>query len=488
VRPVFRSRVFLVVAAAGVVVTAACFVLRAGGGANESPLYTVRRQALEVVVNALGELDSEKAVTIASELREEAKIVGLVDDGARVKAGNVVVRFDAAPFEERVNLLNSKVNQYSALVAATQQALEWEKLQGEREIDTAKVDREIALLDLQKVESGDGPLELSRLEGLTLDARKKHEEFSAYLKDLRGLAQKGFVNATEVDQAMQEAGKYEKTYQNARQQYESYKTYVLPSLLNSLRAKAERARMLMEQSTKAAGLKIGKVGAELEQSRRELDNQRELLQAARTQLDKAVVRAPQAGLVVLRESFQSGEFRKPRIGDKALPSQPLLFLPDISGMIARVLVREVDLGKVALKKAVVITVDACPGVDLRGSVSFVGVLAERRQEVRDGEKYFKVTIAITTRDDRLRPGMTARARIISAADTERLLVVPVHAVFERDGRSYCFVRTPGGFEMREVSLGMPNDQMVQVRKGLSEGEQISLARPKPDVIGLTRPL
>jgi multidrug efflux pump subunit AcrA (membrane-fusion protein) len=101
---------------------------------------------------------------------------------------------------------------------------------------------------------------------------------------------------------------------------------------------------------------------------------------------------------------------------------------------------------------------------------------------------FKVTIVIATKDERLRPGMTARARIISAADTERLLVVPVHAVFEHEGRSYCYVQGTAGFEMREVTLGIPNDQMVQVRKGLTDGEQISLGRPSPERITRTRPL
>lgn len=479
--------VLLVMICLGAIIPAV-LVLRGSGETTAGPLYTVRRLSLDVVVHALGDLDSEKAVTVGSELREEAKIVSLVDDGARVNAGDVLVRFDPAPFEEKVSLLTSKVNELSALLAAQEQALEWEKLQAERETNTAEVDQRISLLELQKLDGGDGPLELSRLEGAMLDARKKHEEYRAYLKDLTGLAEKGYVNATEVSQATEEATKLQKTFDIALQQFESYKSYVLPSLLNSARAKLERARMLVDQAGKAGGLKIGKSVAELNQSKQELQNQRGLLTVAQAQLERTLSRAPQAGLAVLREGYQAGEYRKPRVGDKILPGQPLVFLPDVSNMMARVLVREVDLSKVGVGKPAVVNVDSYPEAQFLGGVTFIGVLAERRQEIGDGEKYFKVNISLSTKDERLRPGMTARARIVSQQGQEDVLAVPVYSVFEKDGRFHCFAKIRGGFEMREVALGRQNDEMAQVVKGLSEGEEISLTRPAPEFVVRTKPL
>ena len=260
------------------------------------------------------------------------------------------------------------------------------------------------------------------------------------------------------------------------------------SLINTARAKLQRARTTIEQARKAGGLKVGRSMAELEQSRQELENQKEQLKAARTQLERAVIKAPQAGLVVFKEGFQAGEFRKPRIGDKVLPGQPLVFLPDVASMGVRVLVREVDLSRIAVGKPATVTVDSYPNLELRGTVSFVGVLAERPQEVRDGEKYFRVGISLTTRDERLRPGMTARARIVSEQKQEDVLAVPVYSVFESDRKFHCYVRVRGGFEMREVALGRQNDQMAQIVKGLAEGDEVALSRPGPQLVKGNRPL
>lgn len=466
----------------------ACSAVRGSGEADGVPTAAARRQRLDVFVNALGDLDSEKAVTLGSELKDEAKIVHVIDDGVRCRAGDVLVSFDPTPFEEKINLLGSRVNELTAIGAAREQVLEFEKLQAERDIDTAEVDYTVAQLDLQKLEGGDVPLELSRLEGAMLDAKKKQDVFQAYLKDLKGLTEKGYVNAVEITQAEEEAAKLLKAYAIARQQFESYRTFVQPSVVNSARAKVQRARTLVEQSRKGGGLKIGRSIAELEQSRQELGNQRELLKAAQAQLERAVIKAPQAGLVVLKEGFQAGEFRKPRIGDKVLPGQPLVFLPDISSMGARVLVREIDLSKVAVGKPATIVVDAYPDAELRGTVSFVGVLAERREEVRDGEKYFRVGISLSSKDDRLRPGMTARVRIISEQRPEDVLTIPIYSVFATDRRFHCFVRVRGGFEMREITLGRQNDQVAQVVRGLKDGEDVALSRPEPRLVTGNRPL
>jgi len=76
---------------------------------------------------------------------------------------------------------------------------------------------------------------------------------------------------------------------------------------------------------------------------------------------------------------------------------------------------------------------------------------------------------------RLRPGQFVTARILgepSLAAVETL-AVPRKAVLSIEGKPVVFVRTDSGFERRLVELGPSGGELVAVRQGLSEGEQVA---------------
>jgi hypothetical protein len=73
-------------------------------------------------------------------------------------------------------------------------------------------------------------------------------------------------------------------------------------------------------------------------------------------------------------------------------------------------VREIDLHKVDARQQVQVRVDAYPELRLSGSVVLIGALAQSDAALA-GAKLFPVTVALSTADARLRPGMTARVEI-----------------------------------------------------------------------------
>jgi HlyD family secretion protein len=471
-----------------VVLISALYAAVAGSAGGGPAIPTVRAGLSDfaVAVDSVGELDSEKAVTISSELKEESKIVFLTEDGIRVEEGDILIRLDPAIFEQAAAEMRARVEEMNAMVAVQQQTLEWEKIQAVREIRSAEFDLQVALLELEKQEKGDGPLEKSRLEGEMLDARKKYEELEGYISDLEALAERGYSNPLEIAQARAKVEQLREGYEVAKRQFESYTNYILPTQINTAKAKVQKNRMLIEQTKRGEGFKIGKAIAELDKSKKEYLSFKAALEEAEKQLERTVIRAPQAGLAVLKETYREGELRKPRIGDTVLRNQPLLFLPDITEMMVKVLVREVDLHKIAVGKPAEIRVDAYPDLMMTGEVSFIGVLAERRQEVRGGEKYFRVHVEISGEDSRLRPGMTARVRIIAQARTENVLTLPIQAVFLEEERPFCFVVRGDGFEKREVRLGAQNESLVQITSGLRRGERICLSRPPAERVRRVR--
>jgi len=446
------------------------------------PTAKVSPDIFAVNVNAVGEIDSEKSITISSNLREEGKIIFLIEDGTHVKKGAVLVKFDQTLFEEKVTQLNSKVKEWNTIVAAQQQTLEWEKIQSQQKISNAGYDNQVAVLELQKMEKGEGPLELSRLEEAVAEKKKNYEELKGYIKDLEDFKKKGYSNPMEVALAKERVEQLKKSYEVSQQKYDSYKNYILPTQIKTAKAKVEKTSMNIDQTRMGEGFKIGKAIAELNKSKQGLLNYKNLLEDANKEIEKTIIVAPQAGLAILKEAYWEGEMRKPRVGDNVIRNQPILFLPDISFMLVKVLIREVDLYKINLEKPAEIRIDAYPDLLFQGEVSNIGVVAEKRREVSRGEKYFKVYVSMKGSDKRLRPGMTARVKITSLPKSENVLTVPVNAVFQENKKNYCYIAKSSGFEMREVLLGIQNDVVVQVLKRVKEGEMICLSRPPLDLV------
>jgi HlyD family secretion protein len=328
---------------------------------------------------------------------------------------------------------------------------------------------------------GEGPLELARLEGGMLEAKQKYEETKSYVGELVKLAQRGYSNPTEVSQATAREEENRKKFESARLQFESYRDYILPAQLETARARVERAQMVLEQTDKSAGFAIGKAIASRKKAEGALESVRASLEIARQELEKTTLPAPISGIVVLREEFRNGEERKPMVGDTVWQNQPLLYLPDLSSMIVKTLVREVDLYKVEKGLPVRVRVDAYPDTALTGRVESIGILAEKRRELQSGEQYFQVVIALDGSDERLRPGMTARTEIISD-EVRDALTVPLAALFEAAGRIICYVDVRHSFEVREVVVGRQNDDRTEIREGLEEGEDVCLYPPSAEGI------
>jgi HlyD family secretion protein len=417
----------------------------------------VAKKSFSVVVDAIGELDAARSTVLFSQIRgDRGKIVSIISDGSRVKKGDVLVRLDPTFFEEEVTRLTNEVHEWEAVVSAHEQVLEWEKVQSEREKKTLEFDARAARLDLVKLEKGEGPLELYRLEGAAQDAKQDMKEKEGYLTALKDLEKRGYANITEIALAQNKVSEAKETYEVAKRRLESYRDYVLPSLIENAQAQVARTKMNLEQFKKGVGFKIGKAMAALRKAQQSLKSTISSLKTAQAELERTVIRAPIPGIAVLPEAFRGGKKRKPRIGDIVWQNQPIVYLPDISDMVVKTQIREVDLHKVAKGKHALVFVDAYPDLRLVGEVQSIGVLAESRIESYTDDKYFQVVVSVKKNDQRLRPGMTVRLEI-ECEKVQDSLSIPVHAVFNDQGRSCCYVDTQTNYEKREISIGAQNE-------------------------------
>lgn len=444
----------------------------------KTPFSFVIKQNLLVEVKTVGELEAARSTIIASYIKgDQGKIIDLISDGIYVQPGQILVKLDPSPFEEKIEKLRIQIKEQEAQIAALEQAWEWESIQADHKNRTALLEVEGAKLELDKIMYGDGPQEVLRLKGAMQKAWLKYDELQAYSQDLLELENQGFLNTAEVTQARKKLSEEQDAYELAKQQYESYVEHVYPMQVKKGETHLKRAQVSQEETLKMGFYNIAKSKAFLEQTKQMLADLMHQLSEAEKELVQTEIAAPASGMVVLREEYRAGQKRKPRIGDILVKNQPLIDLPDLSAMVVKTRVREVDLHKVGVGKKSRIEVDAYPQLAFDGTVKSIGVLALAEMSRASDEKYFEVRINLDETDARLRPGMTTRATI-HAQEEKEVLTIPLHSVFEDHKQSYCYVFGPQNhYEKRNLVLGISNEQWVEVKTGLQEGECVCLLNP-----------
>jgi len=212
--------------------------------------------------------------------------------------------------------------------------------------------------------------------------------------------------------------------------------------------------------------------ADIEKMEVEVSKARDKKESATRDLEKMTLTAPIPGLVVYLEVWKGGTMSKVQEGDAPWSGQGLIELPDLSTMTVKTSVSEVDVSKVAMGQKVNITLDAIPGPVFTGEITEISTLAHRKDRA-SLINVFDVEVQIDSTDERLKPGMSAKADIIIGEFAD-VLSVPIEAVFDVDDTT--IVYTKGGKKI-PVSLGDRNEAAVIVTSGLNEGDEVALIDP-----------
>jgi HlyD family secretion protein len=193
-------------------------------------------------------------------------------------------------------------------------------------------------------------------------------------------------------------------------------------------------------------------------------------------MDSFTVRAPVAGVAIYKRDWNNEAVE---IGSYVFGMNTVLEIPDLSSIRARVQIDEIDSGKVKTGQEANITVDAVQGRSFAGSVASIGTILkqatfDRPQKVND------TYVEIKGVDKKqLRPGMNLKAQI-QVGKYEKVVVIPLSSIQERDGRSYVQVWKPEAksFEWRRIQLRTNDGLTAVVESGLNANEKI---RAKPRV-------
>ena len=206
------------------------------------------------------------------------------------------------------------------------------------------------------------------------------------------------------------------------------------------------------------------------------------LALAETRVTALHVKAPVDGTVSIlpnyRASMQMGnsapEFRT---GDRVWPGAMILELPDLSSVFLTARIDEADRGKLAVDQPATIRVDAIADRDYQATVSEISVLA--RIDFTSGwppPKQFDLEIAIKDPDNRLRPGMSAAARI-TAGRIPDVILIPSSCIFYEDGKTVVFRLGRRNYEPVPIEIVRRGREQAAIKGAIEAGDRIARTRP-----------
>jgi multidrug efflux pump subunit AcrA (membrane-fusion protein) len=185
------------------------------------------------------------------------------------------------------------------------------------------------------------------------------------------------------------------------------------------------------------------------------------------------VTAPKSGMVIYARDWNG----KRGPGSQVSSWDPVIAeLPDLSEMITKAYINEVDITKVIPGQKAKITVDAFPGKEFSGMVLTKANIGE---QVRNFDtKVFEVIILLSSIDSLLRPAMTTGISILTDS-IPTCLQVPLEAI-QVDSVSFVYKKSKSGYVRQEVVTGPSNDISICIAAGLQKGEQLSLNAPETE--------
>ena len=457
------------------IVLAAAASLRSGIPEGVA-LAEAREGPFHLTIVESGTLQALRSVTYASSIQSnQAKIVAIVPEGKMVEKGDLLILFDAAPFEEEIRRSQAQLAQANAELAKAQQDYKLQAIQNQEELAAARQKVERSQLELADVQQGKGRVREEEAEAAVSNAERELAKAAGAYADLKPLLDEGFITKQELERADQAVARAREDLALAKRRRDSLVEFGRPLEVSQARAEAALTRESARQMEASAAYRMDQKRTAIAAAESRIQEAASKLALAQQQLARTEVRADVPGIVVYRDVFFGSEQRKPQVGDQVWANQPLLILPDISKMVVETKVRETDIHKIVSNQKVAVRVQAYPDLKLAGKVTLVGTLAQEEKE-RRGTKFFGVTVQIEGTEPRLRPGMSASVEI-EVEERARALFVPLEAVFEKDGRHVCYVARRGGLREREVVVGSSNRDFVVVERGLEKGERVALRDP-----------
>lgn len=252
----------------------------------------------------------------------------------------------------------------------------------------------------------------------------------------------------------------------------SQSQYESPAVVRQAKLDLERSERQLEQELRNYELKRRQDAFKVQRAYREVTQQQKEVSDIEDLFSRMEVVAPQSGMVIY-DTDQYGN--KIKVGSTVSSWNPTFAtLPDMTTMISKTFINEIDISRVDVGQHVHVGIDAFPDKIFNGTVLEVANIG---QVLPGGDsKVFEVTIKLNGSDPDLRPAMTT-SNSITVEVLDSVLFVPLETVHKNDSLQFIYLEKGGGLVKQIVEVGGVNENFAVINKGIQEGDVVFISIP-----------
>jgi RND family efflux transporter MFP subunit len=515
---------------------------RKQGGVKELGIFTVRRGDLPITVTEGGDIKALNSTDIKSEVEGRTTLISIVDEGTLitpedVNNGKVLVELDSSKIKVELTQQEITFSNEEASYTEAKESLDIQIKQNDSDIKAGEIKVRFALMDLQKYlgaavaapllpsEEGKGAGAINpegekrgtRDEGRPSFARRsglreggetsliddpnlgggavqklrelndnitltgsKFEQASDRLMWTQKLYDKKYVAETELkgDQLAMQSSKIQ--MESARTALELFRLYEFPKEAEKLLSDYNEAGRELERIQAGARSKLAQAQAKLDSKKATYSLEKERLEKWRKQLAACTIKAPVPGQVVYSSSMMDSWQRRNNpieVGAEIRERQKIISIPGASEMKVEIKIHETWVDKVQPGQQAKITISAFPDKTFTGKVLKKAPMADPEEWLNPDLKVYSTDVSIDGTHEFLKTGMSAKVEII-IEELKNVISVPLQTVVNRNGKKVCYVMGSKEPKQREVETGLFNDNFVEIKSGLAEGEKVLLNPPR----------
>lgn len=424
----FWKKPWLVVVLLVVLLGGGFIVFRALAGKDQSSnavndkTALVESKPLSIKIKSSGSVVPVETVNLSP--KQAGKLIELlVEQGQRVKKGQVIARMDNA------NLI-PQLYQAQASAAASEANLA--KLRnGSRPEDIAAAQA--------RVDSARGRLDAARSRLALTNVKSSR---------FRGLQTEGAISSDRFDEVLTDDRSAQADLQTAQ-------------------ANLVEATRLLEETRNGSRVE------DIAQAEAQLAQAIAGIRIIEVQIEDTIIRAPFEGIITQKYA-NAGAFVTPTTTASANNSSTSTSIVAIAnGLEIVAKVPEVDISQIKIGQEVEIVADAFPSEVFKGKVRLIAPEAIIEQNVTS----FQVRVTIETGKDKLQSGMNTDLRFIGQK-IDSALVVPTVAIVTQEGKTGLLIADENGkSKFQPVTIGTTVDNQTQILSGAKVGDRVFVKLP-----------
>jgi HlyD family secretion protein len=445
------------------------------------PVYTVQQGPLTINITGSGSVQSRDKAVLKSEHEGNNTVIWVIDEGVNVKAGDLLLEFDSSALVDKRNEQEITVATTEGNLIIAQEKLEVTK----GDCDANLLEREVAMtlakMDLEKYNKGDFPQQAREYDANIALADEEVKRAAEKLEWSQRLAKEGFLTRTELQADELALRRKEIDLEMAQTKMSvltNYTVFQQRATHESNVRKASRAVARTKWQNKSI---IRQVETEIVQRTRERDRATNRLAELNFQISKSKIYAPTNGVVLYASTVAIARrkwwIRPLAVGENAVERQELIYIPLDTGMIVEMMVPEASLNKLAIGMPANVKVDAFPDKVFKGKLAKIGILPDGQSaQLNPDLKMYKCELECDFTDVVIRPGMSCDVELIKET-YDNAIYCPMQCVTRLQKHPVVYVQNGSDWEPRPVEIGLDNNRMIHIIKGVEPGEVIMMAPP-----------